>query len=158
MRRKFAIAALALALVPAGFVFTQEAEDPTGREVVERGVRCSLTGTLVAEGDEWQLRVAGKLYDLHLGQLGHDGSTTAVLNDGAEATVNGFIAGSHVSPVTLTSDGATIRFREEDGRPRWAGMRLGPNAVEPAGDGDPRGAGSGDGSTGTGWGRNRPQG
>jgi len=154
---KLAIAALALALVPVGLAFTQEAEDPTGRQIVERGVRGSLTGTLVAEGDEWQLRVAGTLYDLHLGQLGHDGATTAALKDGAEATVNGFIAGSHVSPLTLTSGDATIRLREEDGRPRWAGMRLGPNAVEPVDGAESRGAGGGGNSTGTGWGRNRPQ-
>lgn len=158
MRLTFCIAALALALAPAGLAFAQEAEEPTGCEVVERGVRGSLTGTLVAEGDEWQLRVAGKLYDLHLGQFGHDGATTAALKDGAEATVYGFIEGSHVSPVTLTSAGATIRFREEDGRPRWAGMRLGPNAVEPVDGADPRGPADGAGSRGTGWGRNRPQG
>ncbi len=92
----------------------------TGRIVVERGDRGTLTGTLVADGDEWVLEVDGELYELHLGRFGHDGETTAGMKEGAEATVKGFIYGLHISPVALFSLGATYRFREEDGRPLWA--------------------------------------
>ena len=145
MRTTHAIFALALAvtLVPAASLFAEDADVLTGREIVEQGVRGSVTGTLVPEGEEWRLQAGGKLYELHLGQFGHDGQTASALRAGAHATVNGFISGDHISPITLETGGTTLRFRAEDGRPLWGGMRLGPNAVNPSG---------------TGWGRNRRQG
>ena len=113
------------------------------------------TGTLVPEGEEWRLQAGGKLYELHLGQFGHDGQTAAALRAGAQATVNGFISGDHISPITLETGGATLRFRAEDGRPLWGGMRLGPNAKGPSGDTPPAaGAGNGSVASGSGWSRN----
>ena len=71
--------------------------------------------------------------------------------------MKGFIYGQHVSPITVESNGNTLRFRDENGRPLWSGMRLGPNAQQPAGEGS-WGARDGNGSGGDGWGRNRTQG
>ena len=152
MRTTHAIIALALAaiIVPAASLFAQDAEELTGREIVEQGVMGSVTGTLVPEGEEWRLQAGGKLYELHLGQYGHDGQAASALRAGAQATVNGFISGDHISPITLETGGATLRFRAEDGRPLWGGMRLGPNAKDPSEDGS--------GASGSGWGRNRRQG
>jgi len=163
MRKTYAIVVLALAaiLVPAAALFAQEAEEITGRQIVEQGTVGTVAGTLVADGVEWQLQAGEKLYELHLGQFGHDGKTTAALKAGAEATVNGFIYGDHVSPITLVSGDATLRFRNQDGSPLWAGMRLGPNAQDRPGDGAPAGnrsGANGTGANGTGWGRNRTQG
>lgn len=150
MRTTHAIFALALAatLVPAASLFAEDAEKLTGREIVEQGVRGSVTGTLVPEGEEWRLQAGGKLFELHLGQYGHDGQATEALRAGAQATVNGFISGDHISPITLEMGGTTLRFRAEDGRPLWGGMRLGPNAQNPS-------ARDGSGASGSGWGRNR---
>lgn len=153
MRTTHAIIALALAatLVPAASLFAQDAEELTGRQIVEQGFRGSVTGTLVPEGEEWRLQAGGKLYELHLGQYGHDGQAAAALKAGAPATVKGFISGDHISPITLETGGTTLRFRAEDGRPLWGGMRLGPNAKDPS-------ARDGSGASGSGWGRNRRQG
>jgi hypothetical protein len=152
MRKTYAIVALALAvtLVAATSLFAQDAEDLTGREIVEQGVRGSVSGTLVPEGEEWRLQAGARLYELHLGQFGHDGQAAAALRAGAHATVNGFISGDHISPITLETGDTTLRFRAEDGRPLWGGMRLGPNAEDPSGKGS--------GASGSGWGRNRRQG
>lgn len=154
MRIKRAIVVLALAamLVPAASLLAQQAqgaEEITGRVIVERGTVGTVAGTLVADGDEWQLQVGETLYDLHLGQLGHDGETTAALKAGAQATVEGFLYGQHVSPITLVTEGTSIRFRDASGRPLWGGMQLGPYAEQRSGQ-RPRGDGQG-----TGWGRNR---
>lgn len=159
--RLIVVLALAALLVPPAALFAQEAEEPSGREIVDRGTVGRLTGTLVADGDEWQLQVDDRLYDLHLGQFGHDGKTTTTLRAGDRATVKGFIYGAHVSPITVESGGKTLRFRDENGRPLWSGMRLGPNAQDRPPLNAP-GAGAygpgADGPRADGWGRNRTQG
>lgn len=158
MRNVRAIVVLALAamLVPAASLFAVEQEELVGRDIVELGTVGTVTGTLVAEADEWQLQVGDTLYDLHLGQFGHDGETTAALEAGAEATVDGFLYGEHIAPITLTTGDTTLRFRDEEGRPLWSGMRLGPYAEDrPAQTPRGQGQGQGSGTRGTGWGRNR---
>jgi hypothetical protein len=142
MRTKMIISMfmISLLLLSGATLMADADEEITGRVVVERGTVGTLTGTLAADGDEWVLMAGSRLYEIHLGQFGHDGKTTATLIEGAEAVVEGFIYGDHVSPVMMESEGLSYRFRDQDGRPLWAGMRLGPYAEDrqdldrPAGD------------------------
>ena len=117
-----------LVFLPAASLSAED--DVTGRVVVERGTRGTLSGVLVPDDDEWDLQVGNDLYEIHMGQYGHGSVTTAGLKAGSQAVVNGFIYGKHISPIDLVSDGTTYRFREESGIPLWAGQGLGPYAAD----------------------------
>jgi hypothetical protein len=114
-----------IALLPAVSLVAQE--EITGRLVVEQGTQGVLEGVLVLNGTEWELRTQQELFEIHLGQLGHDGTSISGLKDGAAASLTGYIYGAHIAPIVLESDGIEYRFREEDGSPLWAGTRQGQN-------------------------------
>jgi hypothetical protein len=125
LKKSILLLLVGITLLPAVSLFAQE--EITGRLVVEQGTQGVLEGVLVLNGTEWELRTPQALFEIHLGQLGHDGTSISGLEDGAAASVTGYIYGAHISPITLEADGTEYRFRDEDGSPLWAGTRQGQN-------------------------------
>ncbi len=97
------------------------AESLSGRDIVERGAKVSLSGILIDEGGEWSLKVAERIYAVHLGNYQVLYPEGLALADGLRASVSGFLVGEDLSAVSLSVDGADYRFRGEDGTPLWAG-------------------------------------
>jgi hypothetical protein len=110
------------ALVLASAAFTTRAEEEIkGRDIVTKGAVQTLSGTLKAEGHEWELIAAdGTAYELHLGPTEYRESKSFTMKDGEHAEVRGFVFNTHVSPISLKTQSASIELRTEAGKPAWA--------------------------------------
>jgi len=129
MKRRFILVLCFLAA--AAGVFASEAL--AGRDYVRLGKLGSVTGTLRQEAGEWYLRTPNLEYAIHLGNYGIVYPEGISLESGSSAEVKGFIYENHVSAVSVTSDGKTWNFRDQDGRPAWAGGGRGRNEYAPNG-------------------------
>ena len=110
-----------IATLLAGAVFAHDAA-VAGRDVVSAGTEETLTGTLLSEdGVEWSLETEDGAYELHLGPPSFRDTMKIALEQGKEATVYGFVQDRDVSPISVTLDGRRFEFRDESGRPLWAG-------------------------------------
>jgi hypothetical protein len=111
--------ALVVALGGAGFAHDS---DVLGRDVVTSGTKTTLSGTLVSEDEvEWSVETVEGTYALHLGPPAFRDSVGLELRTGAVVTVDGYVHGKDVSPVSITLGSQTFHFRDESGRPLWAG-------------------------------------
>jgi len=117
--KRFTIIALFVALSAAATLWA--ADSLAGRDIVDQGLKATLSGTLVEENGEWSLRTVGKTYAVHLGNYSILYPKGIGLKDGEQASVSGFLVGEDVSAISLASNGRTYTFREEDGTPLWAG-------------------------------------
>ncbi|MBN1836970.1 MAG: hypothetical protein JW820_14035 [Spirochaetales bacterium] len=104
-----------------------DVERPIGRDVARLGIVQSLEGTLRYEDQEWLLACGQTVYDLHLGPIGHE--TDLPFREGAQASVRGFVHGTHAAPIVVVSEGNESRFWNEDRTPSWAGQGDRRNAV-----------------------------
>jgi len=118
MKRFFAIAVL-VAFASSAALFA--GSEVLGRDIVDRGTRIEVEGSLVYEDGEWALKTASETYDVHLGNYSVLYPEGLGLKDGEKATVKGFVVGDDISAVSLTAGEKTYAFRGEDGRPLWAG-------------------------------------
>jgi hypothetical protein len=92
-----------------------------GRDIVQLGKATVLTGILEQHGDEWGLKVGTTSYEIHLGPADYRTNQGLVLNNGARATVKGFVYGTDVAVMEIQVGGKTLTLRDETGRPAWAG-------------------------------------
>jgi hypothetical protein len=113
------------------------AESLLGRDLVDRGSKATLSGSLVYEDGEWYLKTGEGLTQLHLGNPDYLESIGLELTAGEEASVAGFLVGEDIAPMTLMVGSDEYRLRDESGFPLWAGSGQRRNAVE----GDRRGGG-----------------
>jgi hypothetical protein len=95
--------------------------EQSGKSVVDSGAIEELAGTLVRDGSEWHLDSGTEMYILHLGNPAYVRSTGIELHEGEPLEVRGFVSGEEIAVVAVWMDGRVYTFRNEDGRPMWAG-------------------------------------
>lgn len=128
-----------------------EVRRPRGRDIVQSGELKQLQGTLSQAGGEWFLKVGEDEYELHMGNHEYRAKINIPLETGKEATVNGFVLEKDVAVTTILIDRQLYRFREDDGKPLWAGMAGGTGSGKEGGRGredsgrERKGAGRGEG-------------
>ncbi len=98
-----------------------------GRAIVEKGEPITVEGTLKQYGDEWQLVSESGIHDIHLGPEEYRESQGIKLEEGMKATVTGFSIDEEIAVCSMSISGKTYVFRNEDGRPAWAGSSRGRN-------------------------------
>jgi hypothetical protein len=114
-----------LVLIISAFTFSAGfSETLKGRDYVSLGEMAALKGTLIEEGNEWSLRSEHGVYELHLGPSDYRDDQGIVFKDGADATVSGFVHEKHVAVRVIETAGKSVTFRDEVGRPVWAGTRF----------------------------------
>jgi len=70
---------------------------------------------------EWYIDTEQGSYMLHLGNHSFVTETGVELADGKQCKVEGFYSGEDIAVISITVDGKTYRFRNQDGTPLWAG-------------------------------------
>jgi hypothetical protein len=105
----------------------QDAPELKGRDIVAQGKMTKVEGTLKQNGHEWQVISEGKTYNIHLGPEEYRAAKGITFGEGATASVTGFAVGTDIAVCSLTSQGKTWVFRDEDGRPAWSGVGRGRN-------------------------------
>jgi len=118
---KMIVTGLLIAALLGGAVFAHDS-DVLGRDVVSSGSQATLSGTLTTEDEiEWSLRTDAGTYVLHLGPPAFRDELGIGLRQGKAAVVTGYVQGKDVAPVSVTVDERRFDFRDESGRPMWAG-------------------------------------
>jgi len=92
-----------------------------GRDIVRIGKMAILVGVLVANGEEWQLKVEERAYDIHLGPSFYREEKGIELKAGRLTTVTGFLHETSMVVATIKLGDRTHVLRDENGRPAWAG-------------------------------------
>jgi hypothetical protein len=105
----------------------QDAPELKGRDIVAQGKMTKVEGTLKQNGHEWQVISDGKTYNIHLGPEEYRTAKGITFGEGVTASVTGFAVGADIAVCSLTSQGKTLVFRNEDGRPAWSGSGRGRN-------------------------------
>ena len=122
-----------------------------GRDVVSTGKLGSLSGALFEKDGEWYLQSNNSTYELHIGNHNYRDEIGIDLQKDENVDVTGFVDKEDVSVVTIKIDGKEYRFREDDGRPMWAGRGNGRNRRGNSDGSDrPAWAGRGHGNGGNG--------
>jgi hypothetical protein len=98
-----------------------------GRDYVSMGTLGVLSGVLFEENDEWYLKANNGTYALHIGNHSYREETGIDLKADKNIDVTGFIYKNDVSVCTIVIEGKEYRFRDDDGRPKWAGRGRGRN-------------------------------
>ncbi len=130
----------------SGETGADEVQRLRGRDIVKLGELIVLQGTLVPRRGEWFLRSGETEYELHMGNHEYRKKIGIDLETGKTAAVTGFIHGKDVAVTTILLDGKLYRFREDDGKPLWAGMAGGTGSGQEGGSGREDGSGRKDGS------------
>jgi len=92
-----------------------------GRTIVDAGQPISVAGNLKQNGQEWQVVSGDICYDIHLGPEEYRRSLGIELVEGQRVGVTGFAIDEDIAVRSLELEGRTHVFRNEDGRPAWAG-------------------------------------
>jgi hypothetical protein len=92
-----------------------------GRDIVRLGQTRTLAGTLIKKGEEWELKTEDAIYEIHMGPKMYRESNGLKLTVGANAFVKGFVYENDIAVITIETEGSTVAFRDETGRPAWAG-------------------------------------
>ena len=126
MKKVTLLSALLVAVVINSLIVSADAtEEKTsklyGRDYVSMGTLGALSGVLFEENDEWYLKSNNTTYALHIGNHSYREETGIDLKADKNIDVTGFIHKNDVSVCTITMDGNEYRFRDDDGRPKWAG-------------------------------------
>ncbi len=103
------------------------AENPSGRDIGNRGTFKTLTGTLAEKDGEWYLRASEGEYGLHLGNYEVIYPRGIDLKAGTQAEVHGFVLQKDVAPIWIKNQNRTYKFRDADGTPLWSGNGQGRN-------------------------------
>jgi hypothetical protein len=97
------------------------AHDLQGRDVVEKGRYTVLSGTLRVDEDELYIDTDKGIYLMHLGPEWYAEEIHFPRTTGKAAKVEGFVVDGDISPTTIAVDSVTYSFRDNTGRPGWAG-------------------------------------
>jgi hypothetical protein len=108
-------------------VVKSDSTELKGRDLVELGTKTSVEGILKQNGHEWQLTSDGHTFDIHLGPEEYREGQGITIEEGANASVTGFAVGADIAVCSLATSGRKIEFRDENGRPAWAGTGRGRN-------------------------------
>lgn len=105
-----------------------EASQLKGRDYVGLGKLETHMGILVRLGEEWGLKSADRVFEIHMGPAEYRASKGFTLKEGEKATVSGFVYQSNLSVASMESGGKAITLRDETGRPVWSGSGFGRGA------------------------------
>jgi hypothetical protein len=93
----------------------------TGKQISEQGEIIVIEGILVYDGSEWFVRSNGELYALHLGPESYREEINLNLQEGKIISVKAFGREKDLTPLSINYEEKTFIFRDETGRPVWAG-------------------------------------
>ena len=116
MKTKFLLV-LAFILLVSISIFA----DMKGRDVVDKGEVSEVSGVLTTDGSEWYLDISNKKMLIHLGPEFYRDEIGLKLEESKYIEITGYVYEDEVTPVSVNYDGKEYVFRNEDGRPAWAG-------------------------------------
>jgi hypothetical protein len=116
MKTKFFLV-LAFVLLVSISIFA----DMKGRDVVDKGEVSEVSGVLTNDGSEWYLDASNKKMLIHLGPEFYRDEIGLKLEEGKYIDITGYVYEDEVTPVSVNYDGKEFTFRDEVGRPAWAG-------------------------------------
>ena len=117
MFKKILIVSLVMA-VSAALLFRS---DVTGRDLVDKGAVVTRQGILQHEDLEWYLLTENISYQLHFGPRDYLSQTGLELEKGNRITIVGFSSATDIAVVEAADGEKSYHFRNENGRPFWAG-------------------------------------
>lgn len=117
MLKKILIVSLVMA-VSAALLF---GSDVTGRDLVDKGAVVTRKGILQYEDLEWYLLTENESYQLHFGPRDYLSQTGLELEKGNRITIVGFSSGTDIAVIEAAGREKSYHFRDENGRPFWAG-------------------------------------
>jgi hypothetical protein len=95
--------------------------DMKGKDVAEKGQVSDVSGVLSTENNEWYLNSSDKKMIIHLGPEFYRDEIGLKLEENKKIEINGFVYQDEVTPITIKFDGKEYMFRDQYGRPGWAG-------------------------------------
>ena len=113
---------------------TQEvmAQQPMrSRQIIENGTMVEVTGMLKKMGGGWFIAVDQALHQLYTAPSEFKEQRNISLKEGEHAVITGFYHAEEgevtgiIAVCTITMNGNEIRFREDDGTPKWRGRGSG---------------------------------
>jgi hypothetical protein len=93
----------------------------TGRDVAGKGEVSDVSGFLSTESNEWYLNSSGKKMIIHLGPEFYRDEIGLKLEENKNIEITGFVYEDEITPITVKFDGKEYSFRDQYGRPAWAG-------------------------------------
>jgi len=92
-----------------------------GKDVADKGVVSDVSGLLSTEGSEWYLNSSGKEMIIHLGPEFYRDEIGLKLEENKNIEITGFVYEDEITPIAVKFDGKEYSFRDQYGRPAWAG-------------------------------------
>jgi hypothetical protein len=126
MTNKIIIIAAAILILTASFSAFAETE-LKGRDLVTKGEIKTLEGKFKIESDEWYLEADNIKYQIHKGPEFYITEKGIKIAEGANIKVTGYVHENAITPVKITDGDKAYSFRDETGRPLWAGRGRGRN-------------------------------
>jgi len=100
---------------------TTDGDKIRGRDIANNAPLTTISGVLEEKDAEWYLKSGSTTYSLHIGNHEYRDSTGIKLEPGKNASVKGFTKNTDVAVASITMDNQEYRFRDDNGRPLWAG-------------------------------------
>ncbi len=124
MKRTFLlIGILVLLFVSSALIFA----DLRGRDLTLKGEIKTLTGVVKIENSEWYLLSGNNKYLVHKGPEFYLEEIGLNINENDRIAVNGYVFENEITPVKITVNQKDYSFRDNSGRPLWAGRGQGRN-------------------------------
>lgn len=96
-----------------------------GKDVIDKGNVSELTGVLTNDGSEWYLESSSKKMLIHLGPEFYRDEMGLKLEENKSIDITGYVYEDEITPISVKYDGKEYIFRDNDGRPLWAGKGRG---------------------------------
>lgn len=92
-----------------------------GRDIVEKGKIREVNGYLTSDGNEWYLKTSDDKMLIHFGPEFYREEIGLNLKENMDIDIKGFIYKNEISPILIKFNGNKYTFRDENGKPKWAG-------------------------------------
>lgn len=124
MKKNIFIISVVLLLAAAVTIF---ADDLKGRDLVTKGTLKEMEGNFVMEDNEWYLLTGSERFLIHQGPDFYTDEIGINLKDNDQIKVYGYLYSDEITPVKITANNKDYLFRDNTGRPLWAGRGQGRN-------------------------------
>lgn len=101
--------------------------DLRGRDLTTKGEIKTFTGVVKIENSEWYLLSGNNKYLVHKGPEFYLEEIGIIINENDTISVNGYVVNNEITPIKITSNQKDYSFRDNSGRPLWAGRGQGRN-------------------------------
>lgn len=124
MKRTFLLIGILLLLFVSSALIFAELK---GRDLTTKGEIKTLTGVVKIENSEWYLLSENNKYLVHKGPEFYLEEIGLKINENNNITINGYVFNNEITPIRVTLDMIDYSFRDNSGRPLWAGRGQGRN-------------------------------